>query len=106
MPGLWCAGASLRCDHEQIDWYIGAANKKPGGTSLAAVAGGIDLSRRDSTPGWSVNGLPALGWTRAFLARTPPNKGDPHLLPHGQPAGSSAFVGAQEDREHGALSRH
>jgi len=43
---------------------------KPPLRPLAAVAGGIDLSRRDSSPGWSVNGLPALGWTRASLERT------------------------------------
>src|SRR5438132_10259869 len=39
-------------------------------TFSAAVAVGIDLSRRDSMPDWSANGLPALVWTRASLART------------------------------------
>jgi hypothetical protein len=35
---------------EAVDSYIGAANKKPGSSSSAAVAVGIDLSRRDSMP--------------------------------------------------------
>jgi hypothetical protein len=44
--------------------------KSPASSSSAAVAGGIDLLRRDSTPDWSVNGLPALVWTRDCSGRT------------------------------------
>jgi hypothetical protein len=55
---------------ESIDNYLATARKSPANFSSAAVAGGIDLSRRDSMPDWSANGLPASVWTRGSLGRT------------------------------------
>ena len=55
---------------EAVDSYIAAAKKKPGEFLFGGRRVGIGLSRRDSTPDWSANGSPALGWTQASLGRT------------------------------------
>jgi hypothetical protein len=55
---------------EAIDNYLAAAGKSPANLPSTAVAGGIDLSRRDSMPDWSGNGLPASVWTQGSLGRT------------------------------------
>jgi hypothetical protein len=70
---------------EAVDSYIGAANKKPGSSSSAAVAVGIDLSRCDSSP----TSLPMdrQHWVGPEFLRdalTAPNQSDPHLPPHRQ----------------------
>jgi len=54
---------------EAIDSYIAAAHRKPGEFLFAGRRGPGRPITTDSMPGWSVNGLQTLGWTRASLGR-------------------------------------
>jgi hypothetical protein len=92
---------------EAVDSYIEAADKKPG-EFLFAGRGGRD--RPITTRQYSPPNLPMDCQHRArpeilWDAPTAPEPRRHYLPPHGQPAGSAAPVGAQEDREHGAAEQ-
>src|SRR5262249_30206089 len=56
--------------------------------------------------GWPMDCEHRAGSELLWHPLTPADQSDSHLPPYWQPAGGTAFAGAQENREHGALSRH
>ena len=55
---------------EAVDSYIGAASKKPGEFPFNGRRGQDRPITTRQSARLVCNGLPVLGWTRAFLART------------------------------------
>ena len=55
---------------EAVDSYIGAASKKPGEFPFSGRRGQDRPITTRQSARLVCNGLPVLGWTRAFLART------------------------------------